>query len=189
MGTERKAEYYDKIYISSEGYAQHYAKSRYFALWTEVGKQLFELRRAKKELLILEVGCGTGQFAEMLFDNQLPDTYVGIDFSFEAIRKAKARTNYSFRVADARNQDVYFRLPLFNTVIALEIFEHTDDMQILSLLKSGTTVIATVPDFDDPAHVRHFKTLDEVQTRYEKKLNITHLIKIQRWYLFVGTKK
>jgi ubiquinone/menaquinone biosynthesis C-methylase UbiE len=57
--------------------------------------------RLELDAAILEVGCGTGHFAELLNDQGHRD-YLGFDFSAEAIRIASARVPRArFQQADA----------------------------------------------------------------------------------------
>lgn len=182
MGSLRDANYYDRIYAQSEKYGRHYSKSHYFPLWKKVLEQLNDC-----EVPVLEIGCGTGQLAHYLADNFVRN-YTGFDFSNEAIQKADDACGsvMKFLVGNALEKYTYEVLFGFKTVIACEVFEHTDDMKILSHLPEGTTIILTVPDFDDPAHIRYFKTIEEVRLRYSPRIAISHLEKFQRWYLLVG---
>lgn len=185
MGTLKDSPYYDKIYATSAKYNQHYTKSHYYGMWLKVINLLGE------EPEILEIGCGPGQFAAMLYDLKFRD-YFGIDFSSEAVKRARVATvaRMKFTQGDAREKDLLDLIGFdYDTVIAMEVFEHTDDMKILANLQPGSTIILTVPDFDDPSHVRHFKTIDEVKLRYVPKIEIHHLEKHSRWYILKGKIK
>ena len=79
-------------------------------------------------------------------------SYIGYDYSTEAIKKASEK-GLQCHVMDVLNNQVVFR---YHLALALEIFEHTDDFQILNNIPKNTSIIFTVPEFDDPAHIRHF---------------------------------
>ena len=92
---------------------------------------------------------------------------------------------------DITNKDV---TPIYNdinydVVIALEIFEHIDDTKAISYLKSGCDIIITVPNFDAPAHARHFKTGNEVILHYINYINIELLKTFDKYFILKGTIK
>lgn len=174
--------YYNDFYLNSEEYKVKYTSSIYFTLWGKVIGQLMDIPQPK----ILEIGCGSGQFANMLWDLGFKE-YTGFDFSETAIEIAKQKSEQKFFVMDALNPESYnFD---FNVLIILEVLEHTDDIKILSFISSGTQIIFTVPDFDFESHVRFFKDTSSVERRYEKYINIEHIEKFKSWFLVRGNKK
>lgn len=122
---------------------------------------------------ILEIACGVGQFANMLFDAGFTN-YQGFDFAAEGIKIAKERNplhQEKFFVADA------FEAPevaeQHDLVICFEMLEHINkDLELLRRIPSGTKVLLSVPNFDDPYHVRYFTSEKEVYERYKEVINI-----------------
>ena len=87
MGNMQNKEYYNDIYVNTDHYSFHYKKSEYYKLWSEVLNLI--------DGSVFEIGCGTGQFAHMLHDNNIKE-YVGVDFSDKAIDIAnKMRKKYN----------------------------------------------------------------------------------------------
>jgi 2-polyprenyl-3-methyl-5-hydroxy-6-metoxy-1,4-benzoquinol methylase len=114
-----------------------------------------------KDLKILDLGCGPGQFARMLFDMGLKN-YRGIDFSAEAIRLAK-KTGGNFVCDDILKCDYGD----YDIVVCLETLEHIPgDLAVIRRIKKGKKIIFSVPDYESPTHVRVFKELEEVRERY-----------------------
>ena len=181
MGTERDAKYYDAFMRNAE-YRQHYSTCWYFYMWKIV------LRQIKKDARILEVGCGTGQFAEMLFDSGFDKKkYHGFDFSSAGIEWCM-RLGDMFSVGNALDAKQYDHD--YDTVVCLEVLEHINqDIELLQNIKIGTTMIVSVPESDDPSHVRAFLTEESVRERYSNSIDIQ---KVQ-WYghrhIFTGIKK
>lgn len=156
---EKDSAYYDKIYSERDEYKIHYRSSCYCYLWKIVIEWLSLYMKPE----ILEIGCGTGQFASMLYDNGYTK-YTGIDFSGKAIQIAKQTTKQTFYVDDIHNIHNY----VYNMIIALEVLEHIEkDIEVMNNIKDDTDIIFMVPKFDDPAHVRYFKNKDEVTERYK----------------------
>ena len=180
MGNYRKPEYYDKAF-QLDKYNCHYTETVYFEMW----KKVFEYVDYLDE--ILEIGCGTGQFAQMLIDSGKITTYYGIDFSEVAIEKSIERCGKYFGLHDARKP-----LPVdYNTVICLETLEHIDnDILVLKNIKSGTKFIGSVPIANDPAHVRVFQTSKSIKKRYRNLINIEEIIEFDiKKFVFKGIIK
>jgi len=176
MSIERDAKYYNEIYSESESYSKHYSESRYYKLWTNV----IELIPAKSN--VVEIGCGTGQFAAMLYEADLVETYHGYDISETAIEMAKKSCGNFFHAIDC----YLLTIPATKLIICLETLEHIDDVKFLNLLAMGSEIVFTVPDFDDPAHVRYFKNVAEIVFRFHQKIDFTHIVKIEKWFLCKG---
>lgn len=64
--SEKDDTYYDKIYFERESYFAHYSESQYFKLWQKVISLI-----ADKPVKIVEIGCGTGQFARISFKKRM----------------------------------------------------------------------------------------------------------------------
>lgn len=174
----RGAEYYDEIYKESEEYKKPYTQSLYYELWMSA------MNRFKVTDRILDIGCGPGQFAEMLYRNGIRN-YTGIDFSSVAIKQARERIKeFRFIEGDARTESFADEYDLF---IALEVFEHTDDFAVIKNIGGGKDILFAVPSFDYPSHVRYFKDLNEVFRRYDSVIQFCHAQKIDKWYLCRGT--
>lgn len=179
MGRLQPAEYYDKVYADSPEYNKHWSESTYLSLWEKV----IELIPHKNEFII-DIGCGVGQFGDMLKDRGYR-SYIGYDYSKEAIKKAEEKGLQCYVMDVLENSIVY----QWNLAMALEVFEHTDDFIILNKIPKGVTIIFTVPDFDDPAHIRYFNSVEQVRQRYEPYIEFESLVKFDMYYLGKGVKK
>ena len=180
MGVEMGPEHYDKVYASTELYRLHYTESRCYRLWTAVLRFLSVFQAPS----ILEIGCGTGQFAHLLWDKGYRN-YLGFDFSTQAIQIAKCVCDQSFVVADAREPDAYAHD--YDLVIAVDVLEHVeDDFGILGQIAKETPLIFTLPTFDDPAHVRWFRHPDEIYERYGHNIGFTGVSFVEPWFACLG---
>lgn len=181
---EQNSGYYDKIYGESQSYALPYTESPYYKLWQKVLTLVIE----KNPRSIFEIGCGPGQFARMMMDTIKGARYSGIDFSPIAIDKA--RINVPEFKETIQCMDIYTcQIPPDNLILALEVLEHVDDIKILGSLSYGSHIIFTVPDFDDPAHVRYFNDLAEIKQRYKHNIDFTFMQKHERWFICSGIIK
>lgn len=172
-GGEFSNEVYDSAYRgggAANTYRAHYTKSFYYPSWKRALSYFYLLDRKTE---ILEIGCGVGQFANMLFDAGF-SRYTGLDFSSEAIKLAK-ETNPAFSerflVGDA------FQTPLldgaYDIVIMFEILEHlNEDLKLVSRIQPGRKVLLSVPNFMDPYHVRCFADVQEACNRYRELIKI-----------------
>lgn len=181
---EKESNYYDQIYRESQSYALPYTASPYYKLWKKVLALIIE----KNPRSIFEIGCGTGQFARMMMDTIKGVHYSGIDFSSIAIDKAQI--NVPEFKETIRKMDIYnYKIPPDNLILVLEVLEHVDDIKVLQSIPYGSAIIFTVPDFDDPAHVRYFNDITEIKQRYKDCINFTFMEKHERWFICFGIIK
>lgn len=172
MGSVRDSTWYDEQFLGNAEYAKPPELSIYWHIWKRV------IDMVPREANVLELGCGTGQVAKALSDRGVR-SYVGIDFSHEAIRQAKERNHDLTFVQDlVCNAHCYS----YDTVIGLEVLEHIDDdLVTVENIHSGSLCILSVPDFDGPSHVRFFETEDVVALRYSKYFKDLSVEKIELW--------
>lgn len=181
MGKEQPATYYDQTYTGATEYLKHYALSRYYGLWQHVESYLLN------EQPVLDIGCGPGQLGQMLTDNAYP--YHGVDFSETAINQAKRIcTAGTFEVADVFKVD-YNKYHGWQ-ILCCETLEHlNDDLRLLEMISEalpGANCVITVPSFGDTAHVRYFKTVEEVMERYSPIIKRAGCTKIGAWFVLHG---
>lgn len=174
-------ESYDSVFgRSSSRYNIHYSESPYFELW----KMAIGLI-GDKNAHLLEIGCGTGQFAHMLYDAGYRN-YFGFDWSEVAVRMAKSFSPQTIVAGNAYDAKMY---KTYDIAVALEIFEHlADDMAVVSLLALGKQVVFTVPDGPARLHERYFLKEIDVINRYGKAIDIRSIKRHSYWYLCDGIK-
>jgi 2-polyprenyl-3-methyl-5-hydroxy-6-metoxy-1,4-benzoquinol methylase len=169
---------YDAVYRSGghDGvYELPYYRSRYYPLFRGV---LAELRR-RETGRVLEVGCGVGTFASMLFEKTTVD-YAGFDFSPVAVDTAIKRTGRkeAFYVGDATSEASYMRP--YSTIVCTEVLEHIEaDRRAVEIWQPGTDCICSVPNFDSSTHVRYFTSEDDVRRRYGDLIDIRSVRRIK----------
>lgn len=142
---------------------------------------------------IVELGCGSGQFANMLFDEGF-ENYVGYDFSSVALARAVELNPLKrdcFQQKDIRG---LAWPPAVEAVIIFEVLEHlVDDVAVIKEVPSGSKVIFSVPNFDSFNHVRKFENLPAIIARYGAYLDFTRYQRIdikndKCWFLLQGTR-
>lgn len=174
MSIEREAQYYDKVFAARPEYDCHYEDSPYFELWVRVMNLI-------PPVGLIELGCGPGQFAQMLIENGF-EYQAGFDISPVAVKMAQGKNpDAQFIVCDLTEADI-----TGDFFIALEIFEHTKDYRIIENIGLGKEIVFTVPDFNDPAHVRYFHSVNEVVERYKNVIRFHHIEKFQSWFICKG---
>jgi len=192
MGIEQPSAYYDKAYQTAPEYSKHWSQSRYLKLWEKMAEWL------DKDKQVIDLGCGVGQLAEYLWNEKFKN-YLGLDFSEKAIELANEKFNcnydgyFTFQVRDintfAKNVNIRFNpftkepegfyqwpdiseSPQFFISETLEhITKDTELLQLLCVKFKGSKISISVPSFNDPAHVRYFKSIQEAQDRYGKYID------------------
>lgn len=184
---EAPAEHYDKIYIRSQEYNQHWSKSRYVKLRKAIIDRLPQ--EGKQFYNILDCGCGTGQMVNML--NHYGYKAKGIDFSKKAIEIALKSSEADSEKFEVRN--IFEPVYGYDTVLFCEVLEHIqEDVKLLQMWSEVSTterIIITVPSFDDPSHVRYFKSIQQVSDRYIFLFRDYHIEKIGSWFIVDGIVK
>jgi len=174
MGRHYGAVEYDRIYRRR--------KPRYAAEALETSQRyLFQLTLDTLPAVgrIVEIGCGTGQFTQLLESRGFRD-YVGYDFSAEAVRQARERTSLSVQVRDIEKEPL--ALQAGDTVVALEVFEHLeDDLALISEWPRGVLCLFSVPVFDAPNHLRWFLNEADVRSRYETCLALSTVLRVDSY--------
>jgi 2-polyprenyl-3-methyl-5-hydroxy-6-metoxy-1,4-benzoquinol methylase len=174
MRPEKDDKYYNEVYNKYKHYGLDIDsnKCNYIELYRKV------IEKLKMTDKILEIGCGTGHMANILIAEGY-DYQFGFDFSEVGIIMCRVRTGKNEKFANQNVYDFDFNTVDFDTVISLEVFEHLDnDLDVLSRIPVGKRVIFSVPNFDDVAHVRYFKTIDDVKKRFKplfKKFTVEQL--------------
>lgn len=179
---EKNATYYDTVYANSESYQRHYSNSHYFPLWVQIEFGL----RPHREKKILEIGCGPGQLAHFLEDKGY-ENYQGIDFSETAIELARKTCSFPVRVADAFSPEVLESD--YDVILCTEVLEHVQrDLELVEMIRPGTTCLMSVPNFDHASHVRFFRSEYAVRSRYYRMIDIRRIHFINGIYLITGVR-
>lgn len=142
---EKNADYYNEIYEKG------YDTSLYYPLYQDFVKTISALSSPR----ILELGCGIGDLGQMIIERGYP--YHGFDFSEEAVQQSlKKCPSGNFKVGNVYDKHLY-QAEDYNIVVALEVFEHVEDIDVIKNIIPGAIVIASIPDYPDVAHLRLYK--------------------------------
>jgi len=158
---------YDERYRVSRIYREHYSKVFYYKVWNCVVDGLV------KDDKILELGCGTGQLAQLLYDKGFTN-YIGIDFSRVAIEIAKARVpSFTFINDDLNNID-YSNYADFKFV-STETFEHLkNDIELIKKFPKSS-IVFSVPNRMAKLHYRKYPSEAFIRDRYKSILNVNNV--------------
>ena len=140
---------------------------------------------------ILDLGCGDGLFAKILFTDKID---VGVDISKAGIKLAKKHNIHKeLRVANAEN--IPYSNEYFNTILSNCVLEHISNIEpvlkeIYRVLKCGGKFIFTVPSefYNDFLLIPRFLNkinLSSFANWYIKKINKAfkhfHIYSIAEW--------
>jgi SAM-dependent methyltransferase len=120
---------------------------------------------------VVDLGCGTGRFIELLRRKGYYAQITGIDWSAAALAEAA-------RYFGGNDPEVFYLQDLAewepdpqragNTVyVCSEVLEHLeDDLALVRKIPPGHRFLFTVPNFDSQAHLRTFYGPGDVWRRY-----------------------
>ena len=158
------SESYDTIFATDPEYNCQYKRSSYLPVWRIVASKL------AKDDVIMDLGCGPGQFAGYLHDMGFT-RYRGIDFSRVAIEKARSLVPaFQFICADINKMD--FRNQTNQTFTAIETFEHIADDRDIILRMPPARLIFTVPNYGAPNHYRTYHDENFIRKYYGNILTV-----------------
>jgi len=146
-----------------------------------------------KTCSIIDLGCGAGNMAEILYDNGYKN-YIGIDISESMLKTAKKYVPHcaeKFILKDLIDETTWELYKDKNVFISTEVLEHIrKDVLVLRSIPSGKLVIISVPNFSHPNHVRFFTSKRKIIDRYGFVLNFIGEIElIRNTYVFKAVKK
>jgi trans-aconitate methyltransferase len=163
-------EAYNQTYLTSMEYKGHYKYSSFFTMWNCV------MGKLSKESKLLDLGCGPGPVANMLYDCGFKD-YIGIDFSNVAISMAKAKVpSFTFIEADLNSVD-FTKYADYN-FISTEVFEHLDnDIDLIKKLPKNY-IVFSVPNYLCVDHHRVYDGENFIKEYYKDVLNVINVEEI-----------
>lgn len=181
QGPAKGQGFYEEMYQTEEEYQKDFRDSIYLAAWAQAYRFLRQIPEAR----VLEVGCGSGQFASFLNFLGFRNYLKGFDLSNQAIEIAKGRVDFNFAQGDAYNAREYEGD--YNTVVSLEALEHIpDDLAVLKNIPAGKFLVISLPDFEYESHYRWFTNSRQIEKRYYRYLDIREIVKVEKWFMVYG---
>ena len=150
---EQPSNYYDNYYKDRPSLA------KYDEIYQEIGKLVGDKS-------VLDIGCGYADISKYI------ENYQGFDFSEEAVKIGKEKIGDKIWVGSAYDKENYKKADCY---VATEILEHTDDYKVIANIPEGARFIFTVPNFNDPAHLRTY-TEEIIKSRYKDILDVKIII-------------
>ncbi len=179
---EEQAAYYNKVYVRAESKGG-YDTERYNEVYNIVMNHISDASNAMGQPPIVECGCGTGALAERIIHAGY--SYAGFDFSQEAINQCHWLVRRQVGLCDAYKASTWRTLyPArrdtdATIVVAVEVFEHLDDLRVLKMIPQGTRVIFSVPDFNSESHLRTYSGYASIIQYYDGVLDMQSVRRVQ----------
>ena len=184
-------DHYNSLYSASKYCKEYYFKNDLYGLWKQIVKYVSKLDFKPK---IIDIGCGTGQLAHLLWDKGFRD-YAGFDYSNVAINIARGFSDQLFFISNAYNPLNYDTQ--YNTAIIVEVLEHLEnDLSVIQMIKPETKIIFSGPTSGKGGeHIRSFKSPSWIKKRYSPYIDIETITgctklnkKVVKWYVCSGTR-
>jgi trans-aconitate methyltransferase len=136
--------------------------------WLPIYETLAAMLEPHEE--VVDLGCGTGRFVELLRRNGHTARVTGVDWSEMALEEA---FQYIKGEPNLRREDLGEWQPdadrAGNTVyVCSEVLEHLDeDIDFVRRIPPGHRFLFTVPNFESHSHVRTFRDVGSLWRRYD----------------------
>lgn len=186
-----------------ERHVFHRDQFAHYLRWTHV------LRRAEIGMNILDIGCGSGNLAEVFYRNRFkPNMYVGIDIRKTAVEEAKEKLSNcdwaSFICADIIREGLTLSFD-WDLICSFEVMEHVGKQNVLVLLdlikqqmKPKTVFLMSTPCYDPKVGAADNHTYDsgdgrgvavhELTYREMEQLLLERFEISNRWGTFASIK-
>jgi SAM-dependent methyltransferase len=121
---------------------------------------------------VVDLGCGTGRFLELLRRNGHYGRLIGVDWSSSALDEALryfggTSDEPSFRLEDLRTWKADLDRAGNTVYVCSEVLEHLqNDIALVREIPPGHRFLFTVPNFDSESHVRTFPGAGDLWGRY-----------------------
>jgi len=171
MGKELPASQY-----TGKGYLKKRMFERYTPLYLNVASLL---PPPKSCPTIIDLGCGVGYFAKILYGLGYLD-YIGLDFSEDILNLAKKHMpHYSYIKANLYSKKARIIISNNSLFTMIETLEHiSEDVDVIKSMPKQSTIIGSVPSSQSAGHVRVFSGPSAVVARYEKIIDFNFVKKI-----------
>jgi trans-aconitate methyltransferase len=124
---------------------------------------------------VVDLGCGTGRFLELLSRNGHYAHMTGVDWSASALAEADDYFGGT-QAPTLLRQDLAEWQPdpdrAGNTIyVCSEVLEHlADDVGLVRSVPPGHRLLFTVPNFHSESHLRVFTSVGDIWARYDQLL-------------------
>ena len=168
------ADWYDLVMVEDGSPAMEPIEvSPWLLSYSEVAKMI------DNDEAVVDLGCGTGRFEELLFRRGHYGPIAGIDWSNASLREARS---YVSGEVDWQWADLDAWMPSSDDIsivyVCLEVLEHMEhDRELVAKIPSGCRLLLSVPNFWDQSHVRVFEDFVDVRERYGD------LLDFRRWVM------
>jgi len=136
----------------------------------------------KDNASVLDIGCGTGLFAEVTQGD-----YLGIDLNHRSITRAmkkKFKTKKTFRCVDLNL--VQKELPKFDVILIADVLHHLDNQGCVDLLKTSLKLTNKYLVSFEPVFKKELTLLEKWFMRHDKGENFRYPDELRQLFRLSG---
>lgn len=148
-----------------------------------------------RDLTVLDIGCGRGDFERQYLLPQMPKLVIAIDFALSALQDAITKTNLGsnilFVMGDIQNLPI--KSATFDRVVVTEVVEHVPDQhkafnELSRVIKPEGEIILSTPNYFNPAGILK-KIMDKFYYKGKEKWTYVNPEAFERFQTFRSIQK
>jgi SAM-dependent methyltransferase len=182
MKSEKKSEYYNNFYLTHNVHRKsNHSFFNHSSIWN-FGVNICNTHHFS---YVVELGCGTGQFAKCLKDNY-PNIikYWGYDFSFVALHLSNKLVNdsrYSFHLENLNSFHFSEKKPDNTLYILFSFLESIkEDKHIFEIIPKNEWVLFSVANHWCESYLRIFSSKEEIKKIYGSFFSVLYINEVKK---------
>ncbi len=186
--------------MNLEKYFQYNSSSLFLNKYKRLfSKKIFKILKSFEEGMVLDFGCGTGDFIKDMYSVNPNMSYYALDKTDVLNNKGEKGLNINFvEMTYSKGSQLPFKNDFFDLITLVDVIEHIDVgtldsllVELHRILKRGGYIYIKTPDvnylkrgyfFDDPTHIRPYNKISLIRLIQTHDFNLVAIYKKEKYH-------